>query len=74
MAITRKNAKDSQSLRIERIFQNSRLANELMASAYEKIIPIRRKTLNVTKKAYLPHKSWSRNKEKRKCVIGMRKF
>ena len=71
MAITRKIAKDVQSLKIERIFQSSRLANEFMASAYENIVPINRKHLNVTKKIELSQKLWSRSKEERKCVIGM---
>ena len=71
MAIVRKNKRDVQSLRIERLFQNSRLANDFMASAYENIVPISRKSLNVTQKIDLQQKMWSCNKEERKCVIGM---
>ena len=70
MAIVRKNKRDVQSLRIERIFQNSRLANDFMASAYENIVPISRKSLNVTKKIDLQQKIWFCNKEERKCVTG----
>ena len=70
MAIVRKNKRDVQSLRIERLFQNSRLANDFMASAYENIVPISRKSLNVTKKIDLQQKMWSCNKEERKCVTG----
>jgi hypothetical protein len=70
MAIVRKKAKNIQSLRIERVFQSSRLADEFMASAYENVVPISRKSLNATKRFDLERKSWSCNKEERKCVIG----
>jgi len=70
MAIVRKNKRDVQSLRIERLFQNSRLANDFMASTYENIVPISRKSLNVTKKIDLQQKMWFCNKEERKCVTG----
>lgn len=70
MAIVRKNKKNVQSLRIERLFQSSRLANEFMASAYENIVPISRKSLNTTQKIELQRKEWSCNKEEPKCVTG----
>jgi len=66
-----KNRKDAISLKIERVFETSRLAGELMACAYENIIPISRKPLNVTKKIEPLQKLWSQNKEERKCVMGI---
>ena len=71
MEMDYKNRKDAKSLEIERVFETSRLAGELMASAYENIIPIRRKSLNETTKNELLRKSWYRSKEERKCLIGM---
>ena len=65
------NRKDAKSLKIERVFDTSRLAGELMACAYENIIPISRKPLNVTKQIDPLQRLWSQNKEERKCAMGI---
>jgi hypothetical protein len=71
MKMDYKNLKGANSLKIERVFETSRLAGELMACAYENIIPINRKSLNVKKKIEPLQKFWSKNKEQRKCVMGI---
>lgn len=58
-------------LKVERVFANSRLAGELMAGAYENLVPISRKSLN-------PTPPWRASsvlygpirKESRSCLTG----
>lgn len=63
--------KDAKNLKIERVFETSRLAGELMACAYENIVPISRRPLNTTKKIELPRERWFQNKDEQKCVMGL---
>lgn len=70
MATDVKQPKEVIGLKVERAFANSRLANELMASAYENLVPISRKSLNPT-----PWRSSSVlygpiSKESRSCLAG----
>ena len=46
MAMDCRHRKDVEGLKIERLFESSRLAGELMACAYENLVPIRRHVLN----------------------------
>jgi hypothetical protein len=70
MATDCKNPKDIKSLKIERVFESSRLAGELMACAYENLVPISRQSIN----SALLWKSSDKlrgqiTEEKRQCMI-----
>lgn len=72
MAMDHKKAKDAKRLKIERIFERSRLAGELMACAYENLIPIRRQVLNTMPQIKPSGKLWTQiSMEKQQCAIGM---
>jgi hypothetical protein len=72
MAMTRKKARDAKSLKIQRVFESSRLADELMASAYENLVPIRRQGLSTMPQIKPSGKLWRQiSMEKRQCAIGM---
>jgi len=72
MAINHKRARDAKSLKIERVFESSRLAGELMASAYENLVPIRQQALNTMPQIKPSGKLWGQiSMEKRRCAIGM---
>jgi len=71
METDHKDRKDAKSLKIERVFETSRLAGEFMAGAYETIIPISRVCLNTTKRAVFRHELWPQNKEQQKCTMGI---
>lgn len=69
MEMDYKDLRNTKSLKIERVFETSRLAVELISCAYENIVPISRKTLNMTKKIEPEQESWPGNKEEQKCVM-----
>lgn len=70
MATDCKNPKDAKSLKIERLFETSRLAGELMACAYENLVPISRQSLNSAPLWKSPDKLQRQiTEEKRKCMI-----
>lgn len=72
MTMDRKKAKDAKRLKIERIFESSRLAGELMACAYENLVPIRRQALNTMPQIKPSDKLWGQiNMEKQRCAIRM---
>lgn len=72
MTMDHKKAKDTKSLKIQRVFESSRLADELMASAYENLVPIRRQALNTMSQIKPSGKLWGQiSMEKRQCAIGM---
>jgi len=66
------NPKDTRRIEIERFFESSRLAGELMACAYENLIPIPRRSLNPTPQWKSSHRLCGQiSKEKRQCLIGI---
>jgi hypothetical protein len=70
MATDCESPKDVKSLKIERVFKSSRLAGELMARAYENLVPISRQTLNSAPRCKSPGRLWGQiAKEKRQCMI-----
>jgi len=70
MAMECKKPKDLKNFKIERVFETSRLAGELMASAYENLVPISRHSINSTPQWKLPDRLWGHfSKEKRRCMI-----
>ena len=54
MAMDCSHGKNARGLKIERLFESSRLAGELMACAYENLVPIRRQVLNPAGAKQLP--------------------
>jgi hypothetical protein len=69
MAMDCKSIKDVKSLKIERVFETSRLAGELMACAYENLVPISRKSINSVPQWKSPDRLWGQiGKEKRQCM------
>ena len=72
MATDCEKPKGVKSFKIERVFETSRLAGELMACAYENLIPISRKSLNPTPQWKSSHGLCGQiSKEKRPCLIGI---
>lgn len=70
MATECKKPKDVKSLKIERVFKTSRIAGELMACAYENLVPISRQSLNSAPRWKSPDRLWGQiTKEKRQCMI-----
>jgi len=72
MAMDGKKEKDVKGFQVERVFESSRLADELMARAYENLIPISRRSLTPTLQgtSFLGFCGPMR-KEDRPCLIGM---
>lgn len=69
MAKECKKPKDVKSLKIEREFKTSRIAGELMACAYENLIPISRRHSNLALHWKSPDRLWGQiTKEKRQCM------
>ena len=72
MAMDCRHGKDVNGLKIERLFESSRLAGELMACAYENLVPIRRHVLNPAWAKQLPD-GFRRSsfREAPRCVVGI---
>jgi hypothetical protein len=70
MATDCESPKDAKGLKIERVFKTSRLAAELMAYAYENLVPISRQAKNSASRWKSPSRLWRQiAKEKRQCMI-----
>jgi hypothetical protein len=70
MATDCKKPKDVKSLKIERIFESSRLSGELMACAYESLFSVSRQSLNSAPPWKSQDKLRGQNtEEKRQCMI-----
>ncbi len=67
-----KKVKNVKAFKVERVFETSRLAGELIAGAYENLIPISRKSLNPAPQWKSSHGLCGQiSKEKRQCLIGI---
>ena len=70
MATDCESPKDAKGIKIERVFMTSRLADELMACAYENLVPISRQALNSESRWKSPSRLWGQiAKEKQQCMI-----
>ena len=68
MMTERNNPKGTRGLEIERVFESSRLAGELIACAYENLVPIKRHLFNSAQEVELSEKP---PMEGQRCAVGM---
>jgi len=72
MAMDCKKVRDVKGFQVERVFETSRLAGELMACAYENLVPISRKSLNTTPPWKPSHRLGGQiGKENQLCLTGI---
>ena len=68
MVMEQGNLRNTRRVEIERVFESSRLAGELMACAYENLVPIKQHFLNSVRTDEVCRSSAM---EEQQCVVGM---
>ena len=72
MVMEHDNLRGTRRVEIERIFESSRLAGELMACAYENLVPIKRHFLNPVREVELSDNFRRLSAmEEQRCAVGM---
>ena len=72
MVMEQGNLRDTGKVEIERIFESSRLAGELMACAYENLVPIKQYFLNSVRTDELSDEVRRASvMEEQRCAVGM---
>ncbi len=72
MVMEQGNLRNTRRVEIERVFESSRLAGELMDCAYENLVPIKQHFLNPVRTDELSDEvRRSSGMEEQRCAVGM---